>query len=80
MEEIKLGKYQHSKGEFYEVLNVARHSETSEEFVIYRALSNPPESGENAPWTARPKKMFLENVIRDAESVPRFKYIGPINS
>lgn len=62
---IKTGRYRHFKGEIYEVVGVAKHSETLEEMVVYRN-----EKGEL--W-ARPKKMFMENV---SEGVPRFKYIG----
>jgi hypothetical protein len=78
MTEVKLGKYQHSKGKFYEVIGVAYDSETLEEIVVYRALYNSPEFGNNALWV-RPKKMFLESVTINEEVVPRFKYIGPMN-
>lgn len=74
MKEVKPGKYQHYKGEFYEVIDVARHSETLEELVVYRALYNSEEFGENALWV-RPKKMFLEEVNVDGKEVPRFQYI-----
>ena len=75
MKEIKLGKYLHFKGKMYEVIGVARHSETSEEFVVYRALYDSEEFGKNALWI-RPKKMFLEKVVVDGKEVPRFKYMG----
>jgi len=75
MQGIKLGKYQHFKGNFYEVIGVAHHSETLEELVVYRALYNSEEFGPNALWV-RPKKMFLENVIRDNKEMPRFRYVG----
>ncbi len=74
MEEIKPGKYQHYKGKFYEVIGTARHSETLEELVIYRALYESEEFGKNALW-ARPKKMFLETVTVDGKEVPRFRLI-----
>jgi cyclomaltodextrinase / maltogenic alpha-amylase / neopullulanase len=77
MTELKLGKYQHFKGNFYEVIGVARHSETLEELVVYRALYESKEFGKNSLWV-RPKKMFLENVIADGKEVPRFKFIGTI--
>ena len=72
MKNLKLGKYQHYKGKLYEVIGVAKHSETLGEFVVYRALYNSPKFGKNALWI-RPKKMFLENV--NGKKVPRFKHI-----
>lgn len=74
MKEVKSGKYQHYKGEFYEVIGVARHSETLEELVVYRALYDSEEFGENALWV-RPKKMFLEEINVDGKKVSRFQYI-----
>ena len=75
MTDLKLGKYQHYKGKFYKVIGVARHSETLEEFVVYRALYDSEKFGKNALWI-RPKKMFLEKVTLHKEKVPRFKFIG----
>jgi hypothetical protein len=75
MSEIKLGKYQHFKGNFYEVIDVAKHSETLEEMVIYRALYKHPIYGENSLWV-RPKAMFLENVVMDGKEMPRFKFVS----
>jgi hypothetical protein len=63
---IEPGIYEHFKGARYEVLFVARHSETEEEFVVYRQLS-----GDHANWV-RPAAMFTEVVDRDGRSVPRF--------
>ena len=74
MEEVKPGKYKHYKGKFYEVVGVARHSETLEELVVYRALYDDEKFGKNALWV-RPKRMFLEYVAVDDKKVPRFKYI-----
>lgn len=67
--EIKLGIYEHYKGNKYEVLGVARHSETMDELVVYRALY-----GEGGLWV-RPYGMFIENVIIDGKEIPRFRFI-----
>ena len=68
--EIKPGKYRHFKGNLYEVIGVARHSETQEEMVVYRALY-----GECGLWV-RPAAMWAETVDRDSYHGPRFQYIG----
>ena len=67
---IKLGKYRHFKGNEYEVLCIAKHSETGEEMVVYRALY-----GDGQTWV-RPLCMWEEIVERDGKSFPRFTYIG----
>ncbi|MCW4384451.1 DUF1653 domain-containing protein [Salinibacterium sp. SYSU T00001] len=59
------GKYRHYKGGVYELVDVARHSETQEELVVYRA-----SSGEL--WV-RPREMFFETVTVDGSEVPRFE-------
>jgi hypothetical protein len=74
MQKLKLGKYQHYKGNFYEVIGVAHHSETLEELVVYRALYNHEIYGHNSLWV-RPKAMFMENVIIEGKEMPRFKYL-----
>ena len=63
------GRYRHYKGQEYSVLGVARHSETEGEFVVYRQ-----EYGARELWV-RPRQMFLETVIVDGRSVPRFERI-----
>ena len=70
MNEIKLGKYRHFKGKEYEVLCLARHSETDEQLVVYRALY-----GEGEVWV-RPASMWNEEVEREGETYLRFTYIG----
>lgn len=72
---MKLGKYKHYKGGMYEVLGVARHSETLEELVAYRALYDSEEFGKNSLWV-RPKGMFRESVEVDGKTVPRFEFLG----
>lgn len=68
--EIKKGKYRHFKGKEYEVIGVARHSETLEELVVYRALY-----GEGGLWV-RPAEMWNESVNREGITVKRFEFIG----
>ncbi len=60
------GKYRHYKGNDYEVIGVATHSETREQLVVYRPLY-----GEGALWV-RPLAMFTESVTVDGKEVPRF--------
>ncbi len=66
---IKLGKYQHYKGNFYQVIAVAKHSETLEDMVFYQALY-----GEKDFWV-RPLKMFLEEVEVEGKKVLRFTFV-----
>lgn len=68
--EIKPGIYRHFKGNLYEVIGIARHSETMEEMVVYRALY-----GEGGLWV-RPAAMWEETVEREDYTGPRFQYIG----
>ena len=68
--EIKLGRYRHFKGMEYEVVGVAKHSETLEPMVVYRALY-----GEGGLWV-RPAEMWEESVTRDGITQLRFTYIG----
>ena len=63
------GKYRHYKGNYYQVLHVARHSETEELLVVYRSLY-----GDSGIWV-RPLKMFTELVQVEGTSVPRFRRI-----
>ena len=70
MNEFKPGRYRHFKGKEYELLFTARHSETEEEMVVYRALY-----GEGGLWV-RPAAMWNEEIERDGKRVRRFSYIG----
>lgn len=70
MQDIRLGRYRHFKGNEYEVIGVARHSETREQMVVYRALY-----GEGGLWV-RPAAMWSETIERDGYTGPRFQYIG----
>ena len=64
--ELKPGRYRHFKGNEYELIGVARHSETMEDMVVYRALY-----GEGGLWV-RPAAMWTEEVHRDDYHGPRF--------
>lgn len=68
---VSPGKYRHFKGMEYEVLYSAKHSETLEEMVVYRALY-----GERGVWV-RPLEMFMETVTRDGITRPRFEKVSP---
>lgn len=63
---VEPGRYRHYKGNFYQVIGTARHSETDEMLVVYRPLY-----GEGGLWV-RPEPMFLEQVQVDGAFVPRF--------
>lgn len=74
MKELQPGIYQHAKGNLYEVLGIAHHSETLEELVLYKQLYDAPDFPRGTLWV-RPKEMFLEMVEKDGILVPRFKYL-----
>jgi len=67
---MKSGIYRHYKGKYYQLLFVAKHSETLEDFVAYQALY-----GECSYWV-RPLAMFSEEVVVDGRQQPRFEYVG----
>ena len=69
--DIQTGLYRHFKGNLYEVIGTALHSETRESMVVYRALY-----GENGLWVP-PAAMWSETVDRDGYHGPRFQYIDP---
>ena len=68
--EIEKGIYRHYKGNLYEVLMTARHSETEEWMVVYRTLY-----GEKGTWV-RPYDMFVESVNFEGKEMKRFDYVG----
>lgn len=68
---IQPGRYRHYKGKAYQVLGTAKHSETEEEFVVYRALY-----GERGLWI-RPTATFLEMVVVEGMPMRRFQFVGP---
>ena len=68
--ELKPGKYRHFKGNLYDLIGVAKHSETQEEMVVYRALY-----GEQGLWV-RPAAMWTEIIDRDGYHGTRFQYVG----
>jgi hypothetical protein len=72
MRHMPVGRYRHFKGNEYEVIGVARHSETEEDLVVYRPLYG------SYRLMVRPAGMFQEVVTRDGKTQPRFAYIGPL--
>lgn len=70
---MKLGVYKHYKGNLYEVIGIAKHSETLENMVVYKALY-VSEFEENALWV-RPEKMFKELVTHEGKTVARFEFV-----
>jgi hypothetical protein len=67
--DVPTGRYRHYKGNEYEVIGIAKHSETLEPMVVYRPLY-----GEGGLWV-RPAAMFAENVTIDGKTQPRFTRI-----
>ncbi|MCC6182656.1 MAG: DUF1653 domain-containing protein [Bacteroidia bacterium] len=68
---MELGLYQHYKGKHYEVIGLAKHSETLEEMVVYKALYQP--EGQNL-WV-RPKYMFEETITVNGKPMKRFQKV-----
>jgi hypothetical protein len=69
-ETLRPGRYRHYKGNEYQVIGTARHSETEEWLVVYRKLY-----GDSSLWV-RPLAMFMEDVLVDGRWVPRFEWVG----
>ncbi len=68
---IETGIYKHYKGNLYEVIGIAHHSETLEELVVYKALYDTTDFGYGAIWV-RPLAMFNETIVVDGREVNRF--------
>ncbi|TRX56790.1 DUF1653 domain-containing protein [Thalassomonas sp. M1454] len=67
---IELGRYQHFKGNFYQVLHLAKDSETEQDMVVYQPLY-----GDRGIWV-RPLSMFTEIIERDGKTMQRFKKVA----
>ena len=76
MEYPKKGRYRHFKGGEYELLYIARHSETDEPMVVYRALYECGETPLGERIWVRPLSMWTQIVERDGRRFPRFRYVG----
>ncbi len=76
MKKVPGGIYQHYKGNKYELIDIVRHSETTEEMVLYKPLYKSKEFPDNKMWV-RPKEMFFEDVIVEGKKIPRFKFLKP---
>lgn len=77
MQELEIGtKYRHykNKDHTYEIVGIAKHSETLEEMVVYKALYENEDFGKDCLWV-RPKEMFSENVIINGVEIKRFEKI-----
>ena len=73
VQSIPCGRYRHFKGNEYEVIGIARHSETEEPMIVYRALY-----GEGGLWT-RPASMWNETVQRDGKTYRRFMPVDDLD-
>ena len=72
IDSIRLGKYKHFKGKIYEAIAVAKHSETLEDYVVYKSCYDNKIS----QFWIRPLEMFLETVEYKGRKVSRFKFIN----
>jgi hypothetical protein len=75
MSELLPGKYRHYKGNDYEVIGTAIHSETRETLVVYKALYVLEDYPKDQLWV-RPLEMFTEMVTVNGMTLPRFEHIG----
>ena len=75
MDTIRPGKYKHFKGNNYQVIGEATHTETGEKLVVYTPLYQA-DSFEPGALFVRPLSMFTETIIRAEKEVKRFKFVG----
>ncbi len=73
MQKVPKGIYLHYKGNKYELIDIVRHSETTEEMVLYKPLYKNKDFPDQM-WV-RPKEMFFEDVEIQGKKIPRFKLI-----
>jgi hypothetical protein len=77
MKKVKLGKYQHYKGKFYQVIGLGRVEADLSEVVVYKPLYKIKDLPQGTLWV-RPIGNFTEDVEINGKMIPRFKYIGAI--
>jgi hypothetical protein len=71
---LKPGKYRHYKGKEYEVIGVAKHSETLEDMVVYKALYESDKFDMDQLWV-RPLSIFTEKISVEGKEISRFEYV-----
>jgi hypothetical protein len=71
MEDLQLGFYRHYKGQLYQLIGTAKHSETYEDMALYI-----PQYGDGGYWV-RPLAMFQDSVTIEGVQIPRFEYLHP---
>jgi hypothetical protein len=75
MTELKIGKYEHYKGNTYQVIDIAIHSESLEKMVVYKSENDSSDFKKGTIWV-RPLSMFLEKIETNGETKERFTYLG----
>jgi len=83
MTQLKLGKYRHYKGKYYEVLGIALDTETRKKMVLYKCLypvNDLPKEYGKEPIFTRTYDNFIVEVEIDGKRIPRFKFIGESKS